>query len=91
MYILDSMNYRVLRWQVGDPLGTVIVGGRGSGTTFDKIARSYGLFVDIQYNVYVSENANNRVTKWFYGNTTAGILVLLITYVFRIDFFNISD
>ncbi|CAF3803800.1 unnamed protein product [Rotaria magnacalcarata] len=75
MYILDSYNYRVLLWQVGDPLGTVIVGGRGSGTTFDKIALSYGLYVDIQYNVYVSEKANNRVTKWFYGNTTAGILV----------------
>ncbi|CAF4729948.1 unnamed protein product [Rotaria sp. Silwood1] len=75
MYILDSNNYRVLKWQVGDPLGAVIVGGRGSGSALNQIARSYGMFVDNQYNVYVSENANHRVTKWFHGNTTAGILV----------------
>ncbi|CAF1116879.1 unnamed protein product [Rotaria sordida] len=75
MYILDSNNYRVLQWNVDELLGTVIVGGRGSGSTLDKIALSYGMFVDNQYNVYVSENANNRVAKWFNGNTTAGVLV----------------
>ncbi|CAF2697913.1 unnamed protein product [Rotaria sp. Silwood2] len=75
MYILDSNNYRVLKWQDREPLGTVIVGGRGSGSTFDKIALSNGMFVDNQYNVYVSETANNRVTKWLNGNTTAGVLV----------------
>lgn len=75
MYILDSSNFRVLRWQVGDPMGTVVVGGRGSGTTFDKITTSYAMFVDNQYNIYVSENGNHRVTKWLNGNTTAGSLV----------------
>ena len=75
MYILDFSNYRVLRWQAGDPLGYVIAGGRGSGTTFDKIGTSYALFVDSQYNVYVSESSNNRVTMWATGNTNASVLV----------------
>ena len=87
MYILDSYNYRVLKWQNGEPLGTVIVGGRGSGTTFDKIARSLAMFVDSQYNIYVSEYANNRVTKWFNGNTTAGVLVLFIHHLFCFCYF----
>ena len=26
-------------------------------------------------NIYVSEYANHRVTKWFNGNTTAGAVV----------------
>lgn len=56
-------------------MGTVVVGGRGSGTTFDKITTSYAMFVDNQYNIYVSENGNHRVTKWLNGNTTAGSLV----------------
>ena len=75
MYILDSLNYRVLFWRAGDPLGTIIINGRGSGTTFDRIGRSYAMFIDGQQNIYVSENANNRVTKWFYGNNTISLLV----------------
>lgn len=75
MYILDYNNYRVLRWQLGDPLGYVVAGGRGSGSTFDKIGTSYGLFIDSQYNIYIGETGNNRVTKWAAGNTTASLLV----------------
>lgn len=75
MYILDTNNYRVLRWQLGDPMGFVIAGGHGSGTTFDKIGSSYALFIDSQYNVFVSEYSNNRVTKWTAGNTTGSLLV----------------
>lgn len=76
MYILDTYNYRVLKWQVGDPIGTTIVNGRGSGTTLDKIGRSNGFFVDTNYNIYVSEFGNNRITKWLNGNNTAGSLVI---------------
>jgi len=75
MYILDSYNYRVLRWTVGDPLGYIIVGGNGNGAAFTQIGTSYGIFVDSQLNIYVSEYGNNRVTKWTNGNTTAGVLV----------------
>ena len=75
MYILDSNNYRVLKWPVGDGFGTVVVNGRGSGTTLDKIGLSYAMFVDNQNNIYVSEYGNHRVTKWIAGNNTIGQLV----------------
>ena len=76
MYIADSFNYRVFRWQIGEPMGTVIAGGRGLGSTLDRMGRCYGLFLDPLSNIYVSDNGNNRVTRWFNGNTTAGVLVL---------------
>ena len=75
MFILDTSNYRVLRWQLGEPLGTVVVNGRGAGSTFDKIGVSYSFFVDNQLNIYVSESGNDRVTRWADGNNTAGTLV----------------
>jgi hypothetical protein len=75
MYILDSYNYRVLKWTSGDPLGYIVAGGSGSGTAFTQIGISYGLFIDSMLNIYISEQGNNRVTKWFFGNTTAGTLV----------------
>ncbi|CAF4815581.1 unnamed protein product, partial [Rotaria sp. Silwood1] len=75
MYILDTNNYRILKWQVGDTLGYVVVGGNGNGGAYTQIGTTYGMFVDQNYNIYVSEQTNHRVTKWSNGNTTAGVLV----------------
>lgn len=79
MYILDTYNYRVMKWKVGELIGTVIVNGRGSGSTFDRIGRSHSMYIDSQFNIYVSEFGNQRVTKWMNGNNTAGVLVCLST------------
>lgn len=75
MYILDTYNCRVLTWKVGEPIGTVVVNGRGCSSAYTNIGRSYGLFVDSQTNIYVSENVYHRVTLWYNGNNTAGTLV----------------
>lgn len=84
MYILDTTNYRVLRWQLGDQLGTIVVNGRGSGTTLDKIGSSYSMCFDNQNNVYISENSNHRVTKWILSNNTVGQLVNIIEFFNKI-------
>jgi hypothetical protein len=82
MFIVDSSNYRVLQWQPGSPLGYVVAGGNGGGSAFTQLGTSNGIFVDNQYNIYVSEYGNNRVTKWFAGNTTAGTLVMFyLSYI----------
>lgn len=75
MFILDSYNCRVFQWQSGEPLGSVIVNGRGCGSTFDRIGRAYGMFVDSQFNIYISDTPYNRVMKWSNGNNTVGALV----------------
>jgi hypothetical protein len=75
MYILDTSNYRVLKWTVGDPLGYVVAGGNGAGSSLTQISTSYGMFVDSQLNIYISDSTNCRVTKWLSTNTTSGILV----------------
>ena len=75
MYILDTSNYRVLRWRIGEPLGYVVAGGHSAGSSLTQITTSYAMFVDSQYNIYISEYGNHRVTMWLSTNTTAGILV----------------
>lgn len=75
MYILDSSNYRVLRWLPGEPVGVAVVGGRGSGTTLDKIGVSYAMFLDARQNIYVSEYGNHRISLWTSGNNITGVLV----------------
>ncbi|CAF5037126.1 unnamed protein product, partial [Rotaria sp. Silwood1] len=75
MYILDTNNYRILKWQLGEPIGYVVAGGNGNGGAFKQIGQSFGMFVDQNYDIYISERGNHRVSKWFNGNTTAGVLV----------------
>lgn len=77
MFILDATNYRVLRWQLGDPVGYVVAGGNGAGATFSTMGTSYGLFLDSQYNIFLSEYSNHRITRWAATNQTAGSLVCL--------------
>ncbi|CAF5110362.1 unnamed protein product, partial [Rotaria sp. Silwood1] len=72
LYIVDTLNYRVQKWVYGEPLGLTVAGGRGFGTSYTQIGTSYGLYVDNQYNVWVSEYSNHRVTRWAAGNTAAG-------------------
>ena len=80
IFIVDDYNFRVLKWQDGEPSGYVVAGGHGYGTTLTQMGYSAGLFVDDQYNIYVSENSNHRITLWYAGNTTAGRLVLFIKF-----------
>lgn len=86
MYIADSFNYRILKWKVGEPMGDIIAGGKGSGATFDRLGTAYALFVTSQSNVYVSDYANCRVTLWYNGNTTAGTLVCAFLFLYEIEF-----
>ena len=81
LYILDSTNYRVQRWASGEPLGFIVAGGRGLGTAYTQIGTSYGLYVDNQYNVWVSEYSNHRVTRWVVGNTATGTRVRILCYI----------
>lgn len=75
MYIADWQNYRVMKWQLGDPLGFVVAGGNGWGGALSQIYNCYGFFVDNRSNIYISDYRNHRVVKWLSSNTTSGILV----------------
>ena len=78
MFILDTYNFRVLKWQAGDPLGYIAAAGNGNGNGggFTQIGYSYALFVDEKSNIFISENANHRITKWLFDNITLGFLVI---------------
>lgn len=76
LYIYDSLNYRVQMWRSGEPIGSTVAGGRGSGTTLNKTSSGNGLYVDDQSRIYISENTNHRVTRW--DDTTSGVRVSIL-------------
>jgi sugar lactone lactonase YvrE len=54
--------------------GTTVAGGNGQGSNANQLNVPYGVFVDTNLNVYVSDHGNNRVMKWTPG-ATSGIAV----------------
>ena len=73
IYVLDTNNYRVMKWVSG--VVTVAAGGRGSGSSYDRMSTSYFLFIDPTGNIYVSDYGNHRVVMWPSNNPNMSQLV----------------
>lgn len=90
MFIIDRSNFRVLKWQTGDTLGYVVAGGNGNGAAFTQIGVAYGIHVDDNYNVYISDQSNHRVTKWTNGTDSISALVIIFYSFFEVFLLNVK-
>ncbi|CAF3065408.1 unnamed protein product [Rotaria sp. Silwood2] len=64
LYVSDTKNNNVKRWQVGETHGTVVAGDNGQGDRLDQLSYPTYVFVDWDHSVYVSDHSNHRVMKW---------------------------
>ena len=76
LFVLDLLNYRVLRWF--NNVAILAAAGRGAGSSLSQISTSYGLAVDSNSNIYVSDCGNNRVTFWTAGNPNISVVVRFV-------------
>ncbi|CAF2054972.1 unnamed protein product [Rotaria magnacalcarata] len=74
LYVSDTLNNEVRRYQLGEKNGTLVAGGNGSGDGLNQLNEPTYLFVDRQQSVYVSDEQNHRVMKWNKG-AREGIVV----------------
>ncbi|CAF3295955.1 unnamed protein product [Rotaria socialis] len=65
LYVADQWNHRVMRWTQGDKKqSTVVAGGNGEGKGANQFSNPIGLSFDLQGNLYVVDNENNRVQRF---------------------------
>jgi hypothetical protein len=80
LYVSDMFNYRVMKYtnislaSTSPPIIGQVVAGGSWGSNYNQIDISWGVAVDVNSNVFVSDYGNNRVMKWTPGSVT-GILV----------------
>ncbi len=76
LYCSLPFNYRVIKKSLDDHRSTAInVGGNGTrGSASNMLNEPYGIFVDINFDLYVADCRNNRVQR-FIANQTDGITV----------------
>jgi len=75
IYIADTRNYRVVKWEPGSSEGLVVAGGNGEGTALNQLSWPRGITLDSAGNFYVSDTNNNRIMKWA-PSSSEGILIL---------------
>lgn len=80
LYVLDQTNNRVVKFPASSTTatyGVVAAGGNGSGSGLNQLNQAYGLTLDANGNIYVSDSYNHRVIKFPAGSssTTNGTIV----------------
>ena len=64
MYVSDSWNHRIVKWDQDTKRGVVVAGGCGKGKNPDQLNYPAGVLVDQSGTVYVADSHNNRVMRW---------------------------
>ena len=66
IYILDSDNARVTKWEVGATIGSVVAGGNAVGVDVNQLGLySSGLYVEKSTSiVWIADTNNNRIVRW---------------------------
>ncbi len=59
VYIIDTGNSRIIKWEPNQLTGVTVVGG--DGIKPKPFKEAYGLALDKQGNIFVSERLNNRI------------------------------
>jgi sugar lactone lactonase YvrE len=74
LYVSDTEQHEVRRYQGGDRRGTLVAGGNGQGSRLNQLNHPTYVCVGPDEGVYVSDAWNDRVVKWNKG-VTEGIIV----------------
>ena len=53
LYIADSDNYRIVKWEPDAENGVVVAGGNGGGSNLNQLAFPSGVAVDSNGNIYI--------------------------------------
>jgi gliding motility-associated-like protein len=64
MYIVDIGSWMVVKWPPGATYGTYILGTGRPGPTPYELDSPVGIFMDGNYNIYVSDYGNARIQKF---------------------------
>jgi hypothetical protein len=76
IYVGNSNNYSIEKWELGATSGVVVAGGNGYGANANQLYSVNNFFVDKNGNIFVADGMNNRIQKWIpnatTGNTVAG-------------------
>jgi hypothetical protein len=77
IFIIDTINYRVVKWAVNATSGVLVAGGNGGGSGPNQLSSPFALAVDELNNVlYVVDGTNSRRILRYTNESANGVAVL---------------
>ena len=67
IYVADTFNHRVTKWNRGASSGELVAGGKGAGNENDQLNNPTDIVVDKDGTMYISDTENQRIQKWFHN------------------------
>ena len=65
IYLLDTPNSRVVKWNSFGTTGTIVAGGNGQGTDPNQLYYPYGMFIGKDsLTIWIADTINHRIVKW---------------------------
>ncbi|CAF0956760.1 unnamed protein product [Adineta steineri] len=74
IYVADSHNHRVQKFNFQSTVGITVAGGIGSGQNLSQLNLPSGVAIDPFGNVYVADTGNNRIVQWLVGSQQGRII-----------------
>ncbi|CAF1017879.1 unnamed protein product [Adineta steineri] len=75
IYIADSLNHRIVKWDQGAREGRLIIGGAGAGNESHQFHYITAMFIDKEGSIYVGDNHNHRIQKWKKDSTRGETII----------------
>lgn len=67
IYVADTGNHRVMKWEFGGTTGTIAAGGNDAGTGLHQLHGPRCLLLEDDGNLLIGDNYNHRVMRWTPG------------------------
>lgn len=74
LYISDTANHRILKWQAGALSGVLVAGSGTWGSALNQLYTPRGICMDRIGDLYIADTNNHRIVRWTPGAAT-GVLV----------------
>ncbi|CAF4097136.1 unnamed protein product [Adineta steineri] len=74
VYVSDTKNHRVMKWEEGAKQGIVVAGGQGQGNNLTQLSEPRGVVVDQFGTIYVADYYNSRIMRWPLGATQGSVI-----------------
>ena len=74
LYVSDSGNCRVQRFQFGSRAGVTVAGGNGCGASLNQMDKIWSVYVDTAKNAYVGDFNKDRAMRWPLNATQGSII-----------------
>ena len=74
IYVADTGNHRVQRWDLGASAGVTVAGGNGPCGDLNQLDSPRGLAVTADGHIYIADELNHRVVKWSHGQSIGAVV-----------------